>query len=145
MKITFWFWFRLLLLLFVLFYSPWYNRNGWLGVKHQLTCFVLLSVLFYFAKQVPPTLKITSSRGALFFSSNFPIKMVGKISSPNVRSHKVGRRDELARALVVFVFRVAWSGGVTPVACCLSSLLHLSLDWACWSGPVCMKVATVFF
>ena len=57
---------------------------------------------------------MTSSRGGCFIFSKFPVKMVGRISSPNVRSHKVGRRDELARALVVFLFSCCLIRGRNP-------------------------------
>ena len=53
--------FSLLLLL-----SPWYNRNGWLGVKHQLTYFFFFKLL------------ISSSSSCLFHTelpSSFDHKM----------------------------------------------------------------------
>ena len=42
---------------FCLFSSPWYNRTGWLGVKHQLTYspyFHLFFILAFFALSFSP-------------------------------------------------------------------------------------------
>ena len=33
---------RLIVMFVFLSHSPWYNHNGWLGVKHQVACFVKL-------------------------------------------------------------------------------------------------------
>ena len=40
-------------ILALLFDSPWYNRTGWLGVKHQLTysIFIIFISSFYFYEQ----------------------------------------------------------------------------------------------
>ena len=59
--------------------SPWYNRTGWLGVKHQLT-YLLLCLLVLLSSSVPKvTLKVTSAFLLISFQFNAMFLCCGKL------------------------------------------------------------------